>query len=214
MAAVTAERVDQQTRAALSLDAHPERGHRIFERDCAGCHGAKGLGNVKRRVPALAGQRYAYLIRQLANFSGDERDSSAMHGVLSKAGLDNPQTWVDMAAYLNGIADEPRLLTGPGRDLALGQHLFQAQCAACHSVDASGDADGFTPSLRHQLYGYLSAQMHKLAGGYRHNLDESLMSFLDQMDDRDIGATADYLSRLAGPGKLRKRMRDDGVVVD
>jgi hypothetical protein len=38
--------------------------------------------------------------------------------------------------------------------------------------------------------------------------------FLRSFDDRDIDATADYLSRLRGPGAVHKVMRDDGVVVD
>jgi subtilisin family serine protease len=33
-------------------------------------------------------------------------------------------------------------------------------------------------------------------------------------DDDDILATADYLSRLRGPGAVHKIMRDNGVVVD
>jgi hypothetical protein len=56
--------------------------------------------------------------------------------------------------------------------------------------------------------------MHKLAEGYRHNADEDLVRFLRGFDDRDMSATADYLSRLTGAGKDRKKMRDNGVVVD
>jgi cytochrome c553 len=81
-------------------------------------------------------------------------------------------------------------------------------------LDASGDADGFVPSLRHQHYAYLNTQMHKLAQGHRHNVDEDLVLFLKSFDDRDMRATADYLSRLTGAGASRKKMRDDGVVVD
>ena len=56
--------------------------------------------------------------------------------------------------------------------------------------------------------------MHKLAQGYRHNLDENLMRFLGSFSDHDMSATADYLSRLTGAGKDRKKMGNDGVVVD
>ena len=208
------ERVDRQTQAALSMDAHPDRGGGTFARHCAKCHGPRALGDAARRIPALAGQRYAYLIRQLANFAGGERDSSAMHGALARERLRSAQTWADVAAYLNGISSVSPLSTGPGRDVALGGGIFRAQCAGCHGEDASGDADGFVPSLRHQHYAYLSGQMRKLAAGYRHNLDEDLARFLRSFDAREIGATADYLSRLAGAGTDRKKMRNDGVVVD
>jgi hypothetical protein len=60
----------------------------------------------------------------------------------------------------------------------------------------------------------LVVQMHKIGEGNRHNVDENLMRFLHSFDDRDMNATADFLSRLHGPGAVRKIMRNDGVVVD
>jgi cytochrome c553 len=208
------EPVDRQTQAALSMDSHPDRGSRAFVHHCAKCHGPGALGDAKGRIPALAGQRYAYLIRQLANFAGAERDSSAMHGVVSQAALQSPQMWADIAAYLNGLPNGSPLSRGSGENVALGRGIFHEQCAGCHGMDASGDADGFVPSLRHQHYPYLYAQMHKLAHGYRHNVDEDLLLFLKSFDDRAMRGTADYLSRLTGAGVNRKKMRDDGVVVD
>jgi cytochrome c553 len=208
------EPVDRQTQAALSMDSHPDRGGQAFVRYCAKCHGARALGDAKGAIPALAGQRYAYLIRQLANFTGAERDSSAMHAVVSRAELQAPQMWADIAAYLNGLPSRSPRSGGPGEEVELGRGIFHEQCATCHGLDASGDADGFVPSLRHQHYAYLNSQMHKLARGYRHNVDEELLLFLKTFDDRDMSATADYLSRLTGAGVSRKKMRNDGVVVD
>ena len=193
------------------MDAHPDRGRRLFAQYCSRCHGAAALGDVKRLVPALAGQRHAYLVRQLANFAGSQRDSSLMHSVVSETTLQSPQAWTDIGAYLNGIPNGSPLTSGPGRDLALGSEIFTAHCAACHGGDAGGDDDGFVPSLRHQHYAYLNVQMRKLAQGYRHNLDEDLMRFLGGFEERDRSATADYLSRLSGPRTDRKKMRDDGV---
>lgn len=37
---------DPYVRSVLSLDGHPERGHEIFEINCAGCHGTYATGNV------------------------------------------------------------------------------------------------------------------------------------------------------------------------
>ena len=56
--------------------------------------------------------------------------------------------------------------------------------------------------------------MRKLAEGYRHNVDEELVLFMRSFDERDMRATADYLSRLQGPGAARETMRQDGVVVN
>lgn len=137
-----------------------------------------------------------------------------MHGVVARAELQQPQTWVDIASYLNAVPATSTAATGSGTDVGLGRGIFHEQCASCHGADAGGDADGFVPSLRHQHYDYLKSQMKKLAAGYRHNVDADLVLFLRSFDERDIDATADYLSRLKGPGTDRKKMRDDGVVVD
>jgi cytochrome c553 len=51
-------------------------GQRLYSRDCAGCHGARGEGDAARLVPALAGQHYAYLLRQLRHIAGKRRRDS------------------------------------------------------------------------------------------------------------------------------------------
>jgi mono/diheme cytochrome c family protein len=73
-----AEQVDPQTQAALSMDSHPDRGGQAFVRYCAKCHGPRALGDAKGAIPALAGQRYAYLK------SFDDRDISATADYLSR----------------------------------------------------------------------------------------------------------------------------------
>lgn len=208
------EAVDRQTQTALALDVHPERGAPAFGRHCAHCHGAQAQGDADRAIPALAGQRFTYLIRQLANFAGAERDSDTMHGVVQQQGLREPQTWVNLAAYLNRLPPSHRAQLGDGRQLGLGRGIFREQCAACHRADARGDSDGFVPSLRNQQYSYLVLQLHKLGNGYRHNVDEDLVRFMRSFDDQDIDATADYLSRLRGRGAVHRIMRNDGVVID
>ena len=208
------ESVDRATQTALSLDAHPDRGAAQFGQYCARCHGSRAQGDASRAIPVLAGQRFAYLIRQLANFSGFERDSNTMHGVLSQMELRAPQSWVDIAAYLNGVPLSFPAQTGDGAAVALGRGIVHEQCATCHRGDAHGDEDGFVPSLRNQHYAYLIKQLHKLRDGYRHNVDENLVRFLGSFDENDMRGTADYLSRLRGPGTAHKIMRSNGVVVD
>lgn len=208
------EAVDRATQEALSLDVHPDRGASLFGRHCARCHGSQAQGDPDRAIPALAGQRFDYLVRQLADFAGGERDSDTMHTVTSKKELRGPQTWVDVAAFLNKSPLAHRAQTGDGRHVALGRAIFREQCATCHRGDAHGDTEGFVPSLRSQHYGYLLNQMHKLGEGRRHNVDEDLVRFLRSFEEEDMSATADYLSRLRGPGAVHKIMRTDGVVVD
>jgi cytochrome c553 len=52
------------------------RGSALYARDCARCHGASGEGDAARIVPALAGQHYAYLLRQVRSISSGLRGNA------------------------------------------------------------------------------------------------------------------------------------------
>jgi cytochrome c553 len=49
-------------------------GTRIYQADCAGCHGRFGEGDNPTYVPALRGQHYAYLRRQMAELATGHRN--------------------------------------------------------------------------------------------------------------------------------------------
>ena len=56
--------------AAMSL---LNEGAKVYFRQCEGCHGPLGEGDLLRRRPRLAGQHYAYLLRQLEETAGGLR---------------------------------------------------------------------------------------------------------------------------------------------
>jgi cytochrome c553 len=204
--------VDEQVRVALQLDQDPEQGANLYARHCARCHGAQALGSAAKVIPALAGQRRAYLIKQLADFTELERENGDMHQVMARPQLTEPQAWADIAGYLNGLRAARFPETGGGRGVELGEAIFREQCASCHEEDARGDDDGFVPSLRNQHYAYLALQMRSLASWHRRNVDPDLVRFLDSLDTEELTALADYLSRMRGPTRDRARMNDDGTV--
>jgi len=39
-------------------------GKKVYEEECADCHGSEGEGDVKKHIPALRGQHYHYMVRQ------------------------------------------------------------------------------------------------------------------------------------------------------
>jgi cytochrome c553 len=208
------ESVDQTTKIALSLDAHVKHGRALFIAQCASCHGRTGYGDSSRSIPALAGQRFAYIVRQLANFSGDERESETMHHVVDRVSMRGAQAWADVAAYVSRLPVNPAAETGDGTHLALGRGIFREQCASCHQPDAAGDQDGLVPALKGQHYSYLLGQLRQLAADRRHNVDEDLQRFIQSLDEQDKQAVADYLSRQHAPGKNHQVMRQDGTLVD
>src|SRR5262245_48171542 len=81
--AATSDRADELIHAALQLDRNVARGKTVYVKECASCHGSAAQGDPQRLIPALAGQRHAYLIKQLADFTELERDSADMHRVVS-----------------------------------------------------------------------------------------------------------------------------------
>jgi cytochrome c553 len=207
-------RVDQLVRSALQLDANASQGAALFLRNCARCHGQGAIGDSRNVIPALAAQREAYLIKQLADFAELEREGQEMHAVVARAALSEPQAWADVAAYLARLPATEFPETADGEGVELGEAIFQEQCASCHDDDARGDDDGFVPSLRDQHYSYLVRQTRALAAAHRLNVDADLVRFIDSLDTDEMTAVADYLSRLRGPVRDRARLRDDGKLRD
>lgn len=208
------ESVDQATKAALALDAKPKHGRSLYSAQCVSCHGRAGFGDRSRSIPALAGQRFAYIVRQLANFSGDERENDTMHHVVSRRDVHATQSWADIAAYVSRMPSNPAAETGDGSHLALGRGIFHEQCSSCHQADAGGDHDGLVPALKGQHYSYLVGQLHQLAADRRHNVDQDLQRFLHSFDEQEIEGVADYLSRQHALGKSHQVMRENGTVVN
>jgi len=204
--------VDEKVRNALQLDQNAKRGGELYAKNCARCHGEQALGSAAKVTPSLAGQRRAYLVKQLADFSEDERQSAAMHQVVNSPDMGEPQTWADIAGYLNGLPRARFPQTGDTRGVELGEAIFQEQCATCHEEDARGDDDGFVPSLRDQHYSYLVRQVRSIASWHRLNVDADFVRFLDSLDTEEATAVADYLSRLRGPVRDRSRLNNDGTV--
>ena len=208
------ESVDEATKTALSLDAHVKHGRSLFISQCAGCHGTTGHGDSSRSIPALAGQRFAYIVRQLANFSGDERENDTMHHVVNRPNMRGPQSWADVAAYVSRLPVNPAAETGDGTHLTLGRGIYREQCASCHLPDAGGDQDGLVPALKGQHYSYLLGQLRQLAADRRHNVDEELQRFIQSLDEPEKQGVADYLSRQHESGKNHQVMRQNGTLVD
>ena len=203
VASAAAERMDELTLHALDLDANAGRGAVLYSEECAGCHGREAQGASQHDIPALASQRRAYIIRQLAAFSERDRIATQMHKVVSREAVREPQSWADLALYLNKLPPPKGVHTGDGKYLSLGEASYEQFCSSCHEEDARGDDDGFVPSLRNQHYRYLVKEMRNLAAGHRFNVDEDLARSFRNLQANEIDGLADYLSRMQGPVRDR-----------
>ena len=208
------ERVDELISATLNLEPKSERGALLYKQHCQSCHEEGALGSASKLIPALAGQRRSYLIKQLGDFAELERSATRMHIVVSQTAVSEPQEWADLTAYLNALPVNSNNQTGTTEQLSLGEASYEQWCSSCHSEDGRGDDDGFVPSLRNQHYSYLLQQMRELAMGHRFNVESDLVLFIDSLDAEEMKGLADYMSRLRTPIKDRSKMREDGSVGD
>jgi len=117
---------------------------------CASCHGFKGEGNALVNAPALAGQEHWYLKRQLRYFRdgirGASKDDAQGHAMAQMSrGLNSDEKIADIVAYI-GTLPSPKSEGTVEGDSARGQSHYAA-CAACHGVEAQGNAALNAPSL-------------------------------------------------------------------
>lgn len=78
------------------------RGAAVYARECISCHGKTGDGNRREQIPRVAGQNYAYLLRQIHDgIEGRRPNFSATHIEMLKR-LDYAQI-TGVADYLSRI---------------------------------------------------------------------------------------------------------------
>lgn len=136
---------------------------------CASCHGAAGQGDVALQAPALAGQRAAYLERQLHNFKSGIRGADAADtlGAQMKA---MAATLSDediplVAAWLESLPAAPA--TPAAGDLKNGNNYYQSKCGACHGGKAEGNSSLNAPALASLDAAYLKRQYGNFQQGLR-----------------------------------------------
>jgi cytochrome c553 len=73
-------------------DAAAGKGKSVM---CAACHGADGISAIPT-YPNLAGQKEAYLVKQLTEFKSGKRDNAIMKGMVMAL---TPTDMENLAAY-------------------------------------------------------------------------------------------------------------------
>jgi len=91
-----------------------KRGKRIFQQNCAVCHGPTGQGNDDFAYPKLQSQQYPYLLRQLKNVQTDKRQVPvAMSAMVKKL----------KEKDLRAIADHLSRIQPPKEQSAFANHM-------------------------------------------------------------------------------------------
>ena len=204
------------TSTAVAVDL--EKGKEI-NGTCAACHGDQSAGGKKGEYPRLAGQRVAYLEKQLKSFRARTRINIPMFPYTQERELSDEDI-KDVSAYLAGIELSNRMPTYTGKedaltkllmaekvmiipraegDLANGEAIYQKKCAACHGK--SGKGRGMFPVLVGQYTSYLKRQTDLYLKGDRPHDEEGVVGVLNTLKEQDIQDILAYLTSIQEPSE-------------
>jgi cytochrome c553 len=142
-------------------------GKQLALRFCADCHGQEGIATVAN-VPNLAGQRAAYLYREMRAYLAGARGNDTMNGAITYLSADAIS---NVAAYYATLAPaEPPASANakPEVDSVQAGKIASAACAACHGEGGVTKMPGI-PSLAGQAPKYLVTAIAAYKNGERKN---------------------------------------------
>jgi mono/diheme cytochrome c family protein len=131
-------------KASIPTAADSSRGAKLFERDCAHCHGAKGDGNSPARA-TLHPQPLdltsfqvsnAYTLQVLHNGIPGS-DMPAWH-VSPEKDLRDEAAYTARLAHPEALADHDRYAP-PDALAEAGKRVYEAHCQRCHGTSGNGD---------------------------------------------------------------------------
>lgn len=187
---------------ALALEPDLARGLEIY-RECAVCHGAEAWGLPGAGVPQLAGQHRRVLIEQLADIRAGNRENQIMLPYATVEAIGGAQAVSDVTGYIDTLEITVDNGKGPGTKLALGEKLYAEKCQTCHGPDGGGDGAARIPRIQAQHYYYLVAQFEQIRDGRRRIENTDKLEVVKSLDDAQISAIMDHVSRLVPPEGLQ-----------
>jgi cytochrome c553 len=130
-----------QEELAAVLRGRPDivHGEQLFTA-CAACHGTDGAGLSDGIVPAIAGQNYRVIGRELVDYRHDKRWDARMEHHADDHNLGDTQDLVDVAGYISSMRPARTGGVGDGEFVKYGAGVYARSCASCHGAAAEGGA--------------------------------------------------------------------------
>jgi ubiquinol-cytochrome c reductase cytochrome c subunit len=127
------------------------QGKYLFEQSCSSCHGLDAQGSSV--APSLIGAGAAAVDFQMSTGRMPAKEQGAEMDRKPPV-FKQPQIF-EIASYIASLGGGPAVpdaqqVSSAGANVGLGQELFAANCAACHSIDGAGGAltyGKYAPSL-------------------------------------------------------------------
>ena len=117
----------------------PVTGEEWFQRDCAFCHGNRGQGTS--RGPDIADHALGQALADFMLRTGRMPIADARDTVRRQPPAYPPEVIAKIVAFVGTLKPQNAGIPQPdvaAGDVAHGQELFQANCAACHSATGIG----------------------------------------------------------------------------
>lgn len=168
---------------------------------CALCHNLNGIGRTAR-FPHLAGQRAAYIRKQLKDFRAGHRtnDNGQMVSIV-EAELSEANIPV-VAEYFASLAPPvPKEGDVAAKKVARGKSLVETgdpaakipACATCHG--AVKPAIAYVPHISAQHAAYLAKQLSDFKSGARNNdKTRTMAGIAARLSEADIESVSAYLA--------------------
>ena len=125
--------------SGIQAVGQPVSGEEWFQRDCAFCHGSTGQGTT--RAPSIVSGHGGAALTDFMLRTGRMPIADPTDPIKEGTPIYPPDVIAKVVGYVGSLSPQ-----GPGvpvvdpasGNLAQGEELFQANCAACHSASAVG----------------------------------------------------------------------------
>lgn len=157
---------------------------------CIYCHGFEGNA-VTQAYPRLAGQKEAYLRKQLKAFASGERSDPTMTPFALSL---SEHEFESMVTHFSQMTPLPNTsFHADAVRVARGEGLAKAKnCAACHGQQLEGK--DVYPRLAGQGYDYLVDQLTNFKTGKRHDATGAMAAMAGPLSQQDIEDLAQFIA--------------------
>ncbi|MDO1528462.1 cytochrome-c oxidase, cbb3-type subunit III [Fulvimonas sp. R45] len=171
--------------------AAQQLGRRLFDDDCAACHGRGARGNQALGAPDLTDADWLY--------GGTGQDiATSIHdgrgGVMPPWGSLGEPTVKNLAQYVLGLSGAPH----DAKMAATAEPIFKATCAACHGPDGKGNQGVGAPNLTDHVWLH-GGRLADIEATIRDGRQGHMPDWDKRLDDGQIHVLAAYVYHLSHP---------------
>lgn len=167
-----------------------ELGHRLFQDNCAACHGQTATGNQTVGAPNLRDADWLY------GGTADNMVTSIQNG--RTGGM---PAWESLGdEKIKNLTEYVRDIGGLLHDDAAsraGEPVFKSTCAACHGADGKGNTMLGAPNLTDAVWLY-GGSKEAVEYTIRHGRQGKMPAWKGRLADSEIKAIASYVYSFSG----------------